>query len=299
LPGFVNRVAVVGVGLIGGSLARALKQSGFAGEVVGIEPNTAERALALQLGVIDRGEATVEEGVLGADVVVLATPVGPMERVGLACIAAMDAGAVLTDVGSVKGVILTALEEPALAAGIRLIGGHPIAGTEHSGVAASFPELFRGARIILTPTPHSDGGAQALVTAMWEAVGGQVETMEAALHDRILGATSHLPHVIAFSLVEALRRMNDGEGGDLFRFAAGGFRDFTRIASSNPPMWRDICLANGESVVEMIDRFTTVLGEVRQAVDRGDADALEQTFVKAKVTRDSLVRRRGFLGSSE
>lgn len=280
----INRLCIIGVGLIGGSLARALKQAGYCGEVVGCGRDEAQLRRARELGVIDCYERDPARAVGDADMIVLAVPLGAMEVVMRTIAGHVAADAVITDVGSAKGGVVTAAQAAFGTVPERFVPGHPIAGTEKSGVEASFADLFRQRRVILTPLDHSDADAVAAVREMWERAGAEVMEMSVAHHDEILAATSHLPHMLAFALVDTLARMH--EQAEIFRYAAGGFRDFTRIASSDPVMWRDICLANREAIAAMIDRFQGDLAGLREAIVQGDGRRIEEIFVRAKAARD-------------
>ncbi|MEJ2566301.1 MAG: prephenate dehydrogenase/arogenate dehydrogenase family protein [Gammaproteobacteria bacterium] len=280
----INRLCIIGVGLIGGSLARALKQAGYCAEVVGCGRDAVHLRRAQEIGVIDRYERDPARAVDDADMIVLAVPLGAMEVVMRTIAGHVAADAVITDVGSTKGGVVTAAQAAFGAVPERFVPGHPIAGTEKSGVEASFADLFQERRVILTPLDHSDADAVAAVREMWERTGAEVMEMSVAHHDEILAATSHLPHMLAFALVDTLARMH--EQAEIFRYAAGGFRDFTRIASSDPVMWRDICLANREAIAAMIDRFQGDLAGLREAIVKGDGRRIEEIFVRAKAARD-------------
>ncbi|WP_127477081.1 prephenate dehydrogenase/arogenate dehydrogenase family protein [Sulfurivermis fontis] len=282
----IQRLCIIGVGLIGGSLARALKAAGAVGEVVGYGRDAAQLQLALELGVIDRAETDLAAALSGSDVVVLAIPVGAMESMLCAMAQHLGADTIVTDVGSTKGSVVAAAERAFGAVPPRFVPGHPIAGTERSGVAASFAELYHKRRVILTPLPQTDPAAVAVVRALWQAAGAEVVEMTVRHHDEVLAATSHLPHVLAYTLVDTLARME--EHTEIFRFAAGGFRDFTRIASSDPRMWHDICLANREAILKVLDRYAADLAAVRGAIERGDGAALLHTFGRAKKARDEF-----------
>ncbi len=282
----VQRLCIIGVGLIGGSLARALKTAGAVGEVIGHGRDTAQLQLALELGVIDRAETDLAAALRGADVVVVAVPVGAMEGVFRAMAPHLGDDTIVTDVGSTKGSVVAAAERAFGAVPPRFVPGHPIAGTERSGVAASFAELYHKRRVILTPLPHTDAAAVATVRGLWQTAGAEVVEMEVQHHDEVLAATSHLPHVLAYTLVDTLARME--EHTEIFRFAAGGFRDFTRIASSDPRMWHDICLANRDAILKVLDRYSADLAAVRSAVEHGDGARLLHTFGRAKKARDEF-----------
>ncbi|MBI5656122.1 MAG: prephenate dehydrogenase/arogenate dehydrogenase family protein [Geobacter sp.] len=283
----INRLAIVGVGLIGGSLARILREKNEVGEVVGIGRGKDNLERAVELGVIDRYCHDPREGVAGADMVFLATPVCTIADLVGEIAPALAPGCVVTDGGSVKGEIVSACE-PLMPAGRHFIGGHPIAGTEKSGVEASFAELYQGRRCIITPTERSDRGALETVVRMWELTGSEVVLMDVAKHDRVVAAISHLPHMVAYSLVNAVGEY-DGCDENILKYSAGGFRDFTRIASSDPVMWRDIALMNRGSVLEMMDFFAGYYAELRELVAQGDGEALERFFARSKQYRDGLV----------
>lgn len=280
----IKRLCIIGVGLIGGSLARALKRAAYCAEVVGCGRDQVQLQRALELGVIDRYERDPARAVHGADVIVLAVPLGAMESVMRAIAGHVRQDAIITDVGSAKGGVVTAAQAAFGAVPECFVPGHPIAGTEKSGVEASYADLYQGRRVILTPLAHTAAGALASVREMWEQAGAEVVEMDVAHHDEVLAATSHLPHMLAFALVDTLARMH--EKAEIFRYAAGGFRDFTRIASSDPVMWRDICLANSDAIAAMIDRFQGDLVGLREAIVRGDGKVIEEIFTRAKAARD-------------
>ncbi|MEJ2698727.1 MAG: prephenate dehydrogenase/arogenate dehydrogenase family protein [Desulfuromonadales bacterium] len=283
----IPRLAVVGVGLIGGSLALALKAAGAVGEVVGIGRGLENLQKALELGVVDRFTRDLAEGVSEADLVFLSTPVLTLSEVAAAVIPQMKQGAILTDGGSVKGAVVRAIE-PLLPEGIHFVPGHPVAGTEKSGAEAAFPTLYKGRRCILTPTERTDRGALELVRKVWETAGSEVVVMEVEKHDRILAAISHLPHMVAYSLVNAVGSYDRYEE-NILEYSAGGFRDFTRIASSDPTMWRDIALSNREALVEMMERFTTFFVELKEDILLGDGDKLYEFFLRSKRSRDAIL----------
>jgi prephenate dehydrogenase len=282
----VPRLCVIGVGLIGGSLARALKVAGICGEIVGSGRNANQLKRAVELGVIDRFELLPQEAVRGADVVVLAMPVGSTEAVVRQIAPALAPNTILTDVGSTKGSVVADVERALGRLPRGFVPAHPIAGTEKSGVEASFAELFQKRRVILTPLPTTDTAATSLVRKLWESAGAEVVEMEVAHHDEVLAATSHLPHVLAFALVDTLARME--ERREIFRYAAGGFRDFTRIASSDPQMWHDICLANRTALLDVLAAYQSDLERLASAVRSGDGDFLLETFRRAKTARDKF-----------
>jgi prephenate dehydrogenase len=291
----IRRLAVIGVGLIGGSLARALRAAGEVGEVVGCGRGRPNLEQAVELGVIDRFSQDIGEAVQGADLVFLAVPLGAMESAFMAMRDRLEHGAVVTDGGSAKGSVVAACQVAFGEHASCFVPGHPIAGTEQSGVAASFPELYRNRRVILTPTELTSRQALTKVEAMWRACGAEITCMSVQYHDEVLAATSHLPHMLAFSLVDSLARLKEHD--DIFRYAAGGFRDFTRIASSNPVMWRDICIANRAALSDVMERYIAEMGELAQALRRGDGDHLLEIFARAKTARDRYID--GILDSSE
>lgn len=283
----INQLTIIGVGLIGGSLARAARRAGICGEIVGCGRSLENLQQALELGVIDRLEQDPGRAVQGADMVVIAVPLGAMETVLRQIAPHLAVDAVVTDVGSAKTGVAATAQSVLKTQRSRFVPGHPIAGTERSGVGASFAELFQNRCVILTPLPDSDAYAVARVKALWHSCGARVVKMDIVHHDEVLAATSHLPHLLAYALVDTLARMDDSE--EIFRYAAGGFRDFTRIASSDPVMWRDICLANREAIVDMLERFAKDLDALAQSVRRGDGEQLLALFSRAKAVRDQRV----------
>jgi prephenate dehydrogenase len=285
----IKRLCIIGVGLIGGSLARALKAAGACGEVVGYGRNPEALRRALELGVIDRAESDIAAAARGADVIVLGVPVGAMEAVLGELKPHLEPRTILTDVGSTKGSVVEAAKRVFGTLPPRFVPGHPIAGTEQSGVEASFAELFRQRRVILTPDAATDREALETIRRMWQQTGAEVIEMPVAHHDEVLAATSHLPHLLAFTLVDTLARLEEHD--DIFRFAAGGFRDFTRIASSNPQMWHDICLNNRDALLKMLQRFSTELGTLARAIEGGDSEAILATFQRAKSARDAYCEK--------
>ena len=284
-----ERLCIVGVGLIGGSLARAVRAAGVGGEIVGHGRDAAHLRRAVELGVIDRFETDPVAAVRGADLVVLATPLGAMRNLFATLAGHLDDGCVITDVGSSKGsVVADARAGLGVELG-RFVPGHPIAGTEKSGVEASFAELYRDRRVILTPLPENPPETVARVRALWEAAGSEVAEMGVEHHDLVLAATSHLPHMLAYTLVDTLARMHDKD--EIFGYAAGGFRDFTRIASSDPVMWRDVCVANRDAILGMIERFQADLTLLADAIRDGDQELISEVFERAKRARDRHAAR--------
>ena len=284
---FIERLAVVGVGLIGGSLARVLREQEAVGEIIGIGRGEANLRKAVELGVVDRYVTDIRAGVEGADMVFLATPVRTITGLVENIAASLSPGCIVTDGGSVKEEIVVQCER-LMPPGTFFVGGHPIAGTEHSGVEASFSSLYRGRRCIITPSPETDKKALDIVVRMWQLAGSEVVLMDAAKHDRVLAAISHLPHMVAYALVNAVGGY-DRFDESILNYSAGGFRDFTRIASSDPVMWRDIALMNRDSLLEMMDFFSKYLLQLRGVIERGDGAALEEFFARSKEQRDAIL----------
>lgn len=279
-----ERVVIAGVGLIGGSLALALKRAGVVREVVGFGRDADRLGRAVAQGVIDRGETDPAAALAGADLVVLGVPLGANRALLEALRPCLEPETVITDVGSAKQCVVDDARAVFGEVPAQLVPGHPIAGTEKSGFEASFPELFSGRRVLLTPLPATDPAAVARVRGLWAACGAEVIEMEVGHHDRMLAATSHLPHLLAYGLVDTLARWDATE--EVFQYAAGGFRDFTRIASSDPAMWRDICLANRDAILETLDHYRADLETLTRCVRKGDGHGLMTVFERAKTIRD-------------
>ena len=280
----IGRLCIVGTGLIGGSLARDLKRLGEVGEVVGSSRSAANLQRAVDLGVIDRFDVDPAAAVAGADMIVVAVPLGAVQGVFARIRDVVDDDAVITDVGSAKGSVVAAARATL---GTRLpwfVAAHPIAGTEHFGVDASVEYLFDRRRVILTPIEETSAQARERVTAMWKIVGADVVEMDVVHHDEVLAATSHLPHMLAFTLMDVLGRMD--ERAEIFQFSSGGLRDFTRVASSDPQMWHDICLSNADALVTAIERFGSELDQLTDAIRRGDGEFVRSIFTRAKSIRD-------------
>jgi cyclohexadieny/prephenate dehydrogenase len=283
-----RRLTLVGTGLINGSLALALKRAGAVDAVVGCarRETTLERALAC--GLCDDATTDVAAAVAGADLIVLGTPPGAIGEVAARLAPALEDDAVVTDVGSVKQAVVdsvsVALPRPA-----RFVGGHPVAGTEHSGPDAAFASLFERRRCILTPVAGTDPAAVARVRAMWELVGATVDEMTPDHHDRVLAVTSHLPHLIAYTIVGTVADLEEQARAEVFKYAAGGFTDFTRIAASDPVMWRDVFLNNKEATIEMLGRFTEDLIALQRAIRWGQGDVLEDLFTRTRTIRRGVV----------
>ncbi|MGR8948295.1 MAG: prephenate dehydrogenase [Gammaproteobacteria bacterium] len=282
----INKLAVIGVGLIGGSLARALRKHQYVGEVVGCGRGKQNLEKAVELGVIDHYTHEPAEAVVDADMVVVATNLRTIPTIFSAIAGALSTDALITDVGSAKGQVIAAAKKYLGSALPRFVPGHPIAGTEHSGVEASFAELYIDHRVILTPIAENAGTDVKKVEAMWQRTGAIVNQMPADLHDEVLAATSHLPHMVAFALVDCLASMESS--AEIFDFAAGGFRDFTRIASSNPPMWCDIALENRDALLRQLDAFEQTLSNLKRWLETQDEASMLALFERAKAARDSI-----------
>lgn len=292
----IDHLTIIGVGLIGGSLARALRKAKLVNRVTGC--NRCEETLkkAIELNVIDDYSLNIKEAIAGADVVVIGTPLSTTEKLLPQIAGAMEKKTVLTDVGSAKGSVVNAAREILGDQFPRFVPGHPIAGTEQSGVEASFAELFVKHRVILTPLPETSPAAHTLITDMWKAVGAEVIDLEVSHHDRILAATSHLPHMLAYALVDCLAGMEERD--EIFKYAAGGFADFTRIASSSPEMWHDICISNRESLLSTLGIFSDHLNQIQQAIENSDSERLLEIFKRAKQARDKFKISRNQLRTS-
>jgi cyclohexadieny/prephenate dehydrogenase / 3-phosphoshikimate 1-carboxyvinyltransferase len=293
-----SRILIIGLGLIGGSLAAALREAGFGGTIHSCDPDADEIARGLEMGLIDRGDTRLAPLVEGASLIVLAVPVLAMESVMAELAGVLEGaapGVVITDVGSTKAAIRDCARRVFGRLPGNLVLGHPIAGSEKSGVAASNPRLYVNHKVILTPAVETDPAAVARVRALWRACGAEVLEMAVERHDQVLARTSHLPHLLAFSLVDTLARQD--ERLEIFRYAAGGFRDFTRIAGSDPVMWRDIFIANREAVLASLDDFEAGVARLRRAIEAGDGDAMLATFDRASHARhyfDSLLNQTSY-----
>ncbi len=286
-----DRVAIIGLGLIGGSLARALRRASLCGSITGYGRRETALQQAVEHGVIDHYSLAVPEAVDGADVVVLATPLSTTENLMRAMNEGLKPDCIVTDVGSAKGVVVAAARN-ALADRLPFfVPAHPIAGTEQSGVEASFAELFEDHVVIITPLAETDRDAREKIAVMWRGTGARVIELDVEHHDEVLAATSHLPHVLVYTLIDCLARMQDKQ--EIFDYAAGGFADFTRVASSSPEMWRDICLANSTSLLAVLDRFEQHLDRARQAIASGEGEKLTEIFSRARQARDEFARSRG------
>lgn len=288
-----NQAAIIGVGLIGGSLGMILRRKGLASRVIGVGRRIENLKTAVELGAIDRYVVDPKDGVKDADLVVLATPVDTYDRHLKEWASCLKSGTIVTDVGSIKGGLVEQSER-AMPAGVHFVGGHPIAGKEKTGVAAGSDQLFAGARCILTPTKRTNQQALEQVRIMWQEAGSIVLTMDPHLHDKILGAVSHLPHVAAFALMNALIDIRTQVPVlDLASHSGGGLRDTTRIAASSPEMWRDIFLWNRDNLVAFIEAYERSLGELKRLIRTGDAAGIEKALERAKQEREKFPARPG------
>ena len=287
-PPIYHRVALIGLGLIASSMAHAMKQGGLAAEIVGYAKTEETRRIALEIGICDRVCATAAEAVQGADLVVLAVPVGAMAGIAAEIGPHLMQGACVTDVGSVKQAVIDAVS-PHIPAGVAFVPAHPLAGTEHSGPRSGFATLFRNRWCLLTPTETSTPEATARLRALWEAMGSNVDEMDAPHHDLVLAVVSHTPHLIAYTMVgvaDHLRRVSNSE---VIKYSASGFRDFTRIAASDPTMWRDVFLTNKEATLDILGRFTEELFALQRAIRLGDGEQLHAYFTRTRAIRRSII----------
>ncbi len=283
-----NKVAVIGVGLIGGSLARVLKDGNLAGEVVGFGRQIDNLQRAVDLGVIDRACASVTDAVKDADLVVLATPAGAVEQILTAIAPVLGEATVITDVSSTKARITKVAKKILKENFAYFVPGHPVAGREESGVAASSSELFKNHLVVLTPVPETRKTAISRVQNLWELAGARVTTLEPGNHDEIFAACSHVPHVLAFMLVDLLVRQDNHKA--VFEYSAGGFRDFTRIAASDPAMWRDICLENGSAITSLLRQYQNEIKSMINAIETASDNKLLEIFERAKHARDQYLK---------
>ncbi|MDX2156526.1 MAG: prephenate/arogenate dehydrogenase family protein [Hyphomicrobiaceae bacterium] len=286
---YFDTVALIGIGLIGSSISHATRRRGLARRIVGHAKTEATRVTALRLGLVDAVYATAAEAVRNADLVVLCVPVGACMRVAEEMRPHLKAGAIVTDVGSVKGTIVRDVG-PLVPEGVHFVPGHPIAGTEHSGPESGFAELFDNRWCILTPPEGTAPEATARLKAFWQALGSNVEVMDADHHDMVLAITSHVPHLIAFNIVNTASHLERVTDSEVIKFSAGGFRDFTRIAASDPTMWRDVFLNNREAVLEMLGRFTEDLIHLQRAIRYGEGETLYRLFAEARQTRRGIIQ---------
>jgi cyclohexadieny/prephenate dehydrogenase len=283
-----RRVALIGFGLIGGSIARAARAQALASEIVTTARSEKTRARVLELGIVDHVLETNAEAVKDADLVILCIPVGACGPVAQEIAPHLKAGAIVSDVGSVKGAIVREMA-PHLPDGIHFVPAHPVAGTEHSGPDSGFAELFIGRWCILTPPDGTDPMAIETLRAFWAGMGAKVETMTPDHHDLVLAITSHLPHLIAYTIVGTADELAQVTSSEVIKFSAGGFRDFTRIAASDPTMWRDVFLNNKEAVLEMLGTFNEDLSKLTRAIRRNDGEALFEHFSRTRAIRRGIV----------
>ncbi len=283
-----ERIALVGIGLIGSSLARVIAREKLAGEVVVStrSATTLEEARALGLGT--RYEADAAEAVRDADLVIVSVPVGASGAVARQIAPALKPGAIVTDAGSTKRSVIAQMA-PELPDHVHFVAGHPLAGTERSGPSAGFASLFEERWCILTPTEGTDPAAVERLTAFWEACGSRVETMDAAHHDHVLALVSHVPHLIAYNIVGTADELENVTEREVIKYSASGFRDFTRLAASDPTMWRDVCLHNRDAILEMLSRFSEDLTALRKAVRQGDGEALFDLFTRTRAIRRGII----------
>ena len=283
-----ERVALIGLGHIGSSLARALRKERLCPHIAGCARTAKTRERALELGIIDSVSEDPAACAAGADLVVLCTPVGSYAEIGAAIAPVLEPGAIVSDVGSVKHAVIEALA-PLIPDGVHLVPGHPVAGQEHSGPDSGFAELFAGYWCILTPPSGADSGAVERLAELWQRVGMRIELMDPRHHDLVLAITSHLPHLIAYNIVATAQDLEDVTESEVFKYAAGGFRDFTRIAASDPVMWRDVFLNNREAVLEMLGRFNEDLSALQRAIRWGEGETLEALFRRTRDIRRGVI----------
>lgn len=287
-PATFDRIALIGFGLIGGSIARAARLHGLAREIVTTARSERTRARVAELGLVDRVVESNAEAVRDADLVILCIPVGACGPVAHEIAGVLKPGAIISDVGSVKAAIVRDMA-PHLPAGIHFVPAHPVAGTENSGPDSGFAELFINRWCILTPPEGTDHGAVDRLRAFWAALGAKVEIMTPEHHDRVLAITSHLPHLIAYTIVGTADELAQVTESEVIKFSAGGFRDFTRIAASDPTMWRDIFLSNKDAVLDMLGTFNEDLAKLTRAIRRGDGEALFDHFTRTRAIRRGIV----------
>jgi cyclohexadieny/prephenate dehydrogenase len=288
VPGF-DRIAIIGMGLIGSSIARAVREKGLARHVTAIDASAEVTKRIKALGIADAATTTIAKGVEGADLVILCVPVGVNGKVARAMSKGLKVGAIVSDVGSVKAAVVKAVQ-PHLPEGVHFVPAHPVAGTEHSGPDAGFASLFEGKWCILTPPDGTDPAATAKVEAFWKAIGSKVEIMMPEHHDLVLAVTSHIPHLIAYNIVGTADDLETVTKGEVIKFSAGGFRDFTRIAASDPTMWRDVFLHNREAVLEVLGRFQEDLFSLQRAIRWGEGDKLFDLFTRTRAIRRGIIQ---------
>ena len=284
----IRRLAIIGIGLIGSSIARVAREKHLATSIVCADRSEAHCAEALALGIVDRASTDPADAVAGADLVIICTPIGTYAGIAKAIAPALQPGAIVSDVGSVKQAAIAALQ-PHLPAGIHLIPGHPVAGTEHSGPGAGFASLFDGRWCIMTPLANTDAEALSRLEAFWRGAGSNLATMTAEHHDRVLAITSHLPHLIAYTIVGTAADLEDHLQAEVIQYSAGGFRDFTRIAGSDPVMWRDVFLNNRDAVLEMLGRLHEDIALMQRAIRIGDGQTLQDLFTRTRAIRRGVL----------
>ena len=283
-----DRITFIGIGLIGSSMARVIKRDGLANHITVTTRSQKTLDSAIELGLCDTGTLNMAEAVRDADLVMICTPMGAFAAIGAEIAGSLKPGAIISDVGSVKEPIFKTLA-PALPNHVHLVPGHPVAGTEHSGPESGFPELFEGRWTILTPAEGVDADATARVEELWKQCGAMVEIMDAKHHDQVLAITSHLPHLIAYTIVGTATDLGEDMQKEVIQFSASGFRDFTRIAASDPTMWRDVFLTNRDAVLEVLGRFDEDLTELKRAIRRGDGDTLFDHFTRTRAIRRGVI----------
>ena len=284
-----EKIALLGLGLIGSSLSHAARRANLTRSISGYARSAETRATAVEIGIVDTVHDSAADAVKGADLIILCSPIGTYAQLAEEIAPHLKAGAILTDVGSVKGAVVRDVA-PHLPLNVHFIPGHPIAGTEQSGPRAGFATLFDNRWCILTPPPHADVAAVAKLKAFWEALGSMVDEMTPEHHDLVLAITSHLPHLIAYNTVATAADLEEVTKSEVIKYSAGGFRDFTRIAASDPTMWRDVFLNNREAVLEMLGRFSEELSVLQRAIRWGDGDTLFDLFTRARDVRRSIIQ---------
>ncbi|CAN7364653.1 prephenate/arogenate dehydrogenase family protein [Pararhizobium sp. LjRoot238] len=284
-----DTIALVGIGLIGSSIAREIKDKGLAGSVTVSSRSDATLKRAQELGLGDRYTTSAAEAVKDADLVIVSVPVGASGAVAAEIAANLKPGAIVTDVGSTKGSVIAQMA-PHMPQGVHFIPGHPIAGTEYSGPDAGFIGLFKGRWCILTPLPQTDEAAKQKLRTFWETLGSMVDDMDAEHHDKVLAIVSHLPHIIAYNIVGTADDLEAVTESEVIKYSASGFRDFTRLAASDPTMWRDVCLHNKDAILEMLARFSEDLAYLQRAIRWGDGDKLFDLFTRTRAIRRSIIQ---------
>ncbi|MDP3897145.1 MAG: prephenate/arogenate dehydrogenase family protein [Mesorhizobium sp.] len=283
-----DRIALVGIGLIGSSLARVIRREGLAGHIAIATRSADTLRRAEELGLGDSYSTDARDAASGADLVIVSVPVGSSGAVAAEIAPALKPGAILTDVGSTKASVIAQMQ-PHVPAGVHFIPGHPIAGTERSGPDAGFPDLFEGRWCILTPVPGTDEAAIARLADFWQRCGSRIDTMDPAHHDMVLAIVSHLPHIIAYNIVGTADDLEAVTKSEVIKYSASGFRDFTRLAASDPTMWRDVCLHNKDAILEMLARFSEDLSSLQRAIRWGDGDKLFEMFTRTRAVRKSII----------